>query len=324
MQQENKNELFARSVEKFSADDIKNTRFTRQRSSLPSLLVRSTAIALCIGILGYSCYRIIDKVAEDSRASAAYEDLRVDEDVFTTIAKSKSLQEPNAMPTVLQMLNADGNYEAYVPSPETSEEQAQHYDAFYANFLKVADKYDNVYAWIYMTDTNGRVNYPVMKGSDNEYYLTHDFKGNASHSGSIFADRGVSDNYYSNRNMVLYGHNMKDGSMFHSVKTWCNSAKIKTLVQTTQIEIYTREGIYIYDILSYYVDSGTRFASVTFKSEADYTEFLKSISKKSNIKTNRPYSGDSRICTLITCTNGSNGSSRYVVHGILNRFLPRG
>lgn len=312
---------FSDSLDAYTVRDLRNPEKKRSPSQISSLLVRSASIAVCIGILGYSGYKIVDKVLENARAAEAYDELRVDESNMVSLIRSKNLPEPNAMPTVLQMLDAEGNYEDYVPGFDISPDKEQYYDRYYNKFLQVANTYDHVYAWIRMTDTN--VNYPVMKGNDNSYYLEHNFKGERFSSGSIFADCGVSDNYYSNYNMVLYGHNMRDGSMFHSVKTWCNSAKIKTLVQTSQIEIYTYEGIYIYDILSFYIDNSNKFATVSFRSPSAYLDFLNSISKKSNIRTNREYDADSRICTLITCTNGTDGDSRYVVHGILNQFLPR-
>lgn len=313
---------FADSVDAYTVHDLQNMERARQRSQVISLLLRCAVIAVCISVLGYSAYQIIDKVMDNRRSAAAYEALQIDASDYITIPHSKALKEPNGMPTVLQMLDADGVYEDYVHTELPDADRSEHYAAFYANFLTVANTYPNVYAWIYMSDT--RVNYPVMKCSDNDYYLTHNYEGKESRSGSIFADRSISDNYYSNYNMVLYGHNMKDRTMFHTVKEWCNSSRIKTLVQTTQIEIYTREGLYIYNILAYYVDNSNRYATTYFSSDSDYLNFLNDAVKKSKTKTNKEYTADSRICTLITCTNGSDGDSRYVVHGILNQFIPFG
>ena len=257
---------------------------------------------------------------EDQQAEEVYEELRVDEDYYITVLHATNLKEPNAMPTVLEMLDADGEYEDYMPSDIIPPDKAQHYNSYYLNFIEKSAEYDEMYGWIFMSDTN--INYPLMKGKDNDFYLTHNYKGDESRSGSIFADCSILDNYYSNYNMVIYGHNMRDGSMFNTLKTWCNDASVKTLVQTTQIEIYTHEGVYIYDIFSFYVDDSNQFARTLFTSESDYKKFLKQIAKKSNVKTNREYNSQSRICTLITCTNGSNTDSRYVVHGILNQFIP--
>lgn len=319
-QKPNGNSRFAESVEAYTVHDLHRMEKTHERSRTVSLLIRCAAIAVCICILGYSVYMIASKVIDDRAAADAYNKLHEGLEEIKTLDRSKNLPEPNAMPTVLQMLNAEGNYEPYVPGQSSSEDRTEHYRVTYQKFLRAANNYENVYGWIYMTDT--RVNYPIMKGTDNDYYLKHNFEGKEHSSGSIFADCNVSSNYYSNYNMVLYGHNMRNGEMFHSVKLWCSSAKIRTYLQTTQIEVYTREGIYIYKPFSYYIDSSNVFATVYFPGEDAYLNFLNSIYKKSNIRTNREYNAQSRICTLITCTNGSEGDSRFVVHGILDQFIP--
>jgi len=311
---------FADSVDSYTVRNLKRREKGRKGSQLVSLLVRSLIIAFCIGLMGYSAFRIGSKMFEDRQAEEIYEDLRVDEEYYISVLHATNLKEPNAMPTVLEMLDADGEYEAYKPSDIIAPEKVQHYTSYYLNYLEKSASYKDMYGWIFMSDTN--INYPLMKGRNNNYYLHHNYKGDESRSGSIFVDASTLDNYYSNYNMVIYGHNMRDGSMFNTLKHWCNNASVKTLAQTTQIEIYTDEGVYIYDILGFYVDDSNAYARTVFSSESDYLKFLKKIVKESNVKTNRDYNSQSRICTLITCTNGSNTSSRYVVHGILNQFIP--
>ena len=75
--------------------------------------------------------------------------------------------------------------------------------------------------------------------------------------------------------------------MLYSVWNYWGGSDVKTLAQTTQIEIYTHEGVYIYDIFSFYVDDSNQFARTLFTSESDYKKFLKQIAKESNVKTNR-------------------------------------
>lgn len=311
---------FADSVDSYTVNNLKQKEKSRGSSQIASLLIRSLIIAFCIGLMGYSAFRIGSKMFEDRQAEEIYEDLRVDEDYYITVLHATDLKEPNAMPTVLEMLDADGEYEDYMPSDIIAPDKAQHYTTYYKNYLEKSAEYKNMYGWIFMTDTN--INYPLMKGKDNDYYLDHNYKGDRSRSGSIFADCSIRDNYYANYNMVIYGHNMRDGSMFNSLKSWCNDAAVKTMAQTTQIEIYTREGVYIYDIFSFYVDDSNNFARTVFTSEDDYLTFLKRVARRSNVNTNREYNAQTRICTLITCTNGSNKDARYVVHGILNQFIP--
>lgn len=70
---------------------------------------------------------------------------------------------------------------------------------------------DDVIAWIYCPDT--QINYPVVQGSDNDYYLSHLLDGSYNANGTIFLDcHGAAD--FSDANNLLYGHHMKSGAMF--------------------------------------------------------------------------------------------------------------
>jgi len=69
-------------------------------------------------------------------------------------------------------------------------------------------------AWIYIEDT--RINYPVMQGKDNDYYLNHLINGKWNGGGSIFMDYRVKADI-SDRHTILYGHRLKNGNMFHGI-----------------------------------------------------------------------------------------------------------
>ena len=83
----------------------------------------------------------------------------------------------------------------------------------------------DVVAWVYIPRTN--VNYPVVRGKDNEYYLTHDFGGEAgwlAQYGSVFMDwRNNPD--WSDAAYFLYGHHMNDGSMFTAIAEMADQAR---------------------------------------------------------------------------------------------------
>lgn len=316
------NETFASSVSAYSAAEYPNDEKDKRASILPELLMRFGVIAVCIGVLGYSVYMIANKLVSDYRAEAAYQDIRIEESDYVSVRHAIDLPEPKSMPTVLELLAADGEYEDYEPSDYVPQDQKAHYESIYRNYIKLSSSYPDMYAWIYMNNT--KINYPVMKTDDNDFYLVHNYKGEDSDAGSIFADRYLNDNYYSNRNMIIYGHNMHGDLMFHTLKKWCISDKNKSYLKTTQIEIYTKDGVYIYDILGWYMDDhGEEFAKQNFHSETDFLDFIKTALKKAGRnKTGADYNAESRICTLITCATGApNNATRYVVHGILNRFI---
>ena len=151
---------FADSVDSYTVKDLKNMEKARKRSQTISLLIRSLLIAVCIGMMGYSVYMISDKTAEDKEAEEVYEALRVDEKDYLSIKHGTNLQEPNDMPTVMEMIGSDGKYEDYLDPDFVSGEKAEHYSIYYRNFMEHAANHEDMYGWIYMTDT--RINYPLM------------------------------------------------------------------------------------------------------------------------------------------------------------------
>ena len=71
--------------------------------------------------------------------------------------------------------------------------------------------------WITIEGTN--INYPIVKGTDNDFYLNHDFNGQENIAGSIYLDF-ESQGDFDGRNNIIYGHNMKNGSMFAALEKY--------------------------------------------------------------------------------------------------------
>lgn len=80
---------------------------------------------------------------------------------------------------------------------------------------------DDIVAWIQIPGID--VDYPVVQGEDNEYYLHHTFRKEVNKAGSIFLDyRNRAD--FTEQRVIIYGHNMKDGSMFSNLKKYQDNA----------------------------------------------------------------------------------------------------
>lgn len=79
---------------------------------------------------------------------------------------------------------------------------------------------EDLVAWIQIPGIG--VDYPVVQGEDNEYYLYHTFQKENNKAGSIFLDYRNHDDF-TDRRVILYGHNMKDGSMFSNLKQYQDS-----------------------------------------------------------------------------------------------------
>ena len=172
-----------------------------------------------------------------------------------------------------------------------------------------------VIGWILIPDT--AVNYPLMQGDDNEYYLklTWDYKKNAS--GSIFLEHLNSPDL-TDFNTIVYGHNMNDGSMFAGLRKYRDQAYLE---EHPYVYIRSDQGVYRYEIFSSYlakVESNTY--GLGFSSEASRNQFLRQTIADSVIDTGIQPAPTDRILTLSTCS-GSGYSTRWVVHARL-KMIP--
>ena len=112
------------------------------------------------------------------------------------------------------------------------------------DFDKLKEQNEDTIAYLKIENTN--IEYPVVKGKDNDYYLNHNFKKEYNSAGWIFADyRNKFDG--TDKNIIIYGHNMKDGSMFNNLKDSLNSKwkdknhtiTLKTKDKETKYQIFS-------------------------------------------------------------------------------------
>ncbi|MDO5135930.1 MAG: class B sortase [Eubacteriales bacterium] len=169
----------------------------------------------------------------------------------------------------------------------------------------------DVIGWIYVEALDG-VSYPIVKGTDNSYYLHMTYEKNYNFAGTIFIDYENSGDF-SDCNTLVYGHNMKNGSMFGQLKNF--SKNEETYRKSKYFWIFTPEKSYRYEIISAYVtavDSGTY---TLFKGPGkEFQEYLDTIVGFSEIETTPgTLSIEDKIVTLSTCTG--NQATRYVVQG---------
>ncbi len=324
---------FQNSVEAFSHENINGDITAEKRKLIPILMVRSCLIALCIALFGYAVMMVASSMIENDEVEELYEEIRPNQEgnaatsdtqpkpnSSTTIKPATNMLEPAPMYTLEEMLNSNGEYMNYIGDLESMND-LQRRSVYFRNYNQFAKKYPDAYAWIYVSYT--QIDYPVMKGEYTDYYLYHNYKGASSSSGSITAESNLSDNYSSNINNVIYGHCMKNGSMFRTLKTFMESANKHTLAKSMNIEIYTKEGVYIYEVLSGYRHDGSFFAQTIFANGRDYLDFLDDAVSRNTLRVSPKYDENSRVCTLVTCANvSSNEDERYVLHGILTSFIP--
>ena len=157
-------------------------------------------------------------------------------------------------------------------------------------------------AWIKVEGTD--IDYPVVQSKNNDYYLNHSFDKSSNGAGWVFADyKNKFDG--TDKNIVVYGHNRRDGSMFSSLKNilnveWYNNDdnKYVTFITDTEFSIYQTENE------DYYIK--------TSFSENEFYSFLQTIKNRSIKNFNVDVNENDSILTLSTCANDN--KYRVVLH----------
>lgn len=167
----------------------------------------------------------------------------------------------------------------------------------------------DVIGWIEV-EAIDTINYPIAQGEDNDFYLHRTFRKQDNFAGTIFLDYMNRSNF-SNRNSVLYGHNMKNGSMFGLLR---NFREQETYDKSPYFWIYTPQKIYKYEIFSC-AEVGTYSESyqISFPGEAVFQKYIQNAMKQSLIETGVKVDLNDTIVTLSTCTG--NEATRFIVQG---------
>ena len=165
--------------------------------------------------------------------------------------------------------------------------------------------------WIYV-DALPDISYPIVKGKDNQTYLHQTYEKNYNFAGTIFVDYENSGDF-SDCNTLVYGHNMKNGSMFGHLKKFREDDKLYK--QDKYFWILTPERNYRYEIITAYTTGVNSDTYTLFKGPGEeFEKYLETIKGYSEIQTDdTDLTIKDRIVTLSTCTG--NESTRFVVQG---------
>lgn len=179
------------------------------------------------------------------------------------------------------------------------------------DFASLKSVNEDVIGWIYV-EAIPDISYPVVQGEDNDTYLHMTYEGNYNFAGTIFVDYENKGDF-SDCNTLVYGHNMKNGSMFAKLKEF--SKDEEAYKKSKYFWIFTPEKNYRYEIISAYTTGVTSDTYTLFKGPGqEFQEYLEGIVEHSDIKTNTEGMNiQDKIVTLSTCTG--NEATRYVVQG---------
>ena len=157
------------------------------------------------------------------------------------------------------------------------------------------------------------ISYPIVQGEDNDYYLKHTFDKAENASGCIFVEVENSPDF-SDNNTFVYGHNMKNKSMFAKLNRYQEE---DTFRKNPEFVIYTPEGMLRYQIYSCHVARlGTESFSYRIEGEEEFSKWLETVKSKSYYDTGVTPDISQKSVTLMTCTPAGH-DYRCLVHAVL-------
>ncbi len=192
------------------------------------------------------------------------------------------------------------------------------------NFEELATVNEDIYAWIRIPDKNNPgepiADYPIVQSApteDRDYYLTHNINRLSSDYGSIYTQRGYNGKDFGDFNTVVYGHNMRNGTMFGSLRQYRDATFFK---ENTDILVYMPGRVLRYRIFAAYVTDDRHILATynnqnTLHREQYLDEIFAERTLTANIDRSVPVTVNDRIITLSTCT--ARDGERYLVQGVL-------
>lgn len=168
------------------------------------------------------------------------------------------------------------------------------------NWKKLHKVNPNIKGWIYIPGT--KINYAVLKGTNNKFYLHHDEHDERSVSGQIFMDYRNRANF-SQKNTLIYGHNMYDGSRFAELSKYFKSGFLK---DHQHVYIYTPTKKFVGTVFAVQSNSGhSKAHTMHFKNRRQLAEYVNYLKSRSSVKTNVKTRSIHKVVTLWTCTEQS-------------------
>lgn len=249
-----------------------------------------------IGVVGYGCWYYYDALQQEKAKAELDQEVKK-----TTLADIEAAEFTGITEGV---------------EPEIPDDIATGDADNPIDFEKLQSYNEELYAWIYIPNT--RIDYPVAQhDGDNEYYLKHNMYGEPEFAGCIYSEK-YNKKDFSDANTVLYGHNMRNGSMFQNLHLFRETDFFE---ENQYVYIFTANHRLTYRIFAAYeYDDRHLLNSFDFSDQTVYASYLEDIfhvrSMNANIRQDETVTAEDKILTLSTCVGG-NTDARYLVQAVL-------
>ena len=264
----------------------KRRRRRRKRKQEKKNMLSIIIMVIALGVFAFSGYKLLSIFLEYQKGSNEYKDL-----------------QQIAIQTV-------------VPGGTEGDQAPK----FTVDFDALKEINSEVVAWIRF-DNPDKISYPVVPSGDNAKYLNRTFEGKRNGAGTLFVDMSNSK-LFTDRNTFIYGHNMKDGSMFGKLRQYKSKQFCE---ENPYFYIYTPDGmVSTYQVFATSIVKDTSKTYTTwYNNDTEFADYIKYIQGTSLYDTDVEVEGTDLIVSLSTCTNVV-VDERLVVHGVKISSEPMG
>jgi len=209
----------------------------------------------------------------------------------------------------------------HMPTPQTSASSASSdsYAALAVNqsIIDLQEKYPDAIGWL--TIPNTLINYPFVQGNDNDYYLHLDLDKNQSKAGTIFMDYRNSEDL-SDFNNIIFGHNMRNGSMFGTLQNF-NDQDFFDNNRTGTIFLANKTYEIVFMAYAVIKPNDIVIYSTMQTADADKLSFFEYVKSIARYYRDIEVTEGSRIVTLSTCSYEFNNARMVLIGKITDREI---
>lgn len=302
----------------FRNDDEQNKYRDFGKRFLRKLLVYTVSILLVCGIVLSVVYVKQRQEQKEAEAIAAAEEAAKEEAKAAMTEQEiqalyeKSIKEETVPESAIEEESTESSAET---DADTESIEKEFYEAP-IDFESLWEVNADVYAWIRVPGTV--VDYPILQhATDNTYYLNYNIDGSYGYPGCIYTEN-LNKKDFTDNNTVIYGHNMKNGTMFAGLHQY---EDMTFLEENDKVYIYTPEKEFQYTIFAAYVyDDRHLLYSFDFANEDVYATYLQNIQSmrdlSANIRSDITVTKEDKIITLVTCMS-KQPEKRLLVQAVL-------
>ena len=255
-------------------------------------LVRWGGILICLGIIGFSGWKLYGILTEYSAGEQNYQNMIESYQIKTEVGTNGDDPEKQEE---RPLLSVDRKDREQVPV---------------IDFEALKRDCPDVVGWLYCADTP--INYPVVQSEDNAYYLHRLPDGTDNQGGTLFVDfRNAAD--FSDWNTIIYGHNMKNGSMFGALPEYLEPDFYR---EHPRMYLLTDTCDYQMELIGGYVTPADSDTHTFPANETERDALAKRAAESSSFDSDVVVEQNDRLVTLSTCVYDYE-NARYVLVGVL-------